>query len=225
MTDPLGQSQVIPYLTGLSAKGFKIDLISFEKKKPFASGETGVREIFKKNNIQWHPVTYTKSPPVFSTVWDIFRMKSKARALHKKNNFKIVHCRSYIPAFAGLLLKKKYGVKFIFDIRGFWIEERIDGKLWNLSNPFYKQVYNYFKKKEKEFFSMADYIVSLTHKAKEEILSWKNLNRETLNIEVIPTCADMKLFSEAAVDTKLRSDFKQNLEFQKVILFYPILAQ
>src|SRR5690349_5366830 len=109
MTDPLGQSQVIPYLTGLSEKGYKISLLSFEKKKRFTKGEASIKEILKGNNIEWHPFTYTKSPPVISTIWDIRRMISKAHALHKKSNFQIVHCRSYIPAFAGLALKKKYG--------------------------------------------------------------------------------------------------------------------
>ena len=32
MTDPLGQSQVLPYLAGLSKKGFRFHLISFENK-------------------------------------------------------------------------------------------------------------------------------------------------------------------------------------------------
>jgi glycosyltransferase involved in cell wall biosynthesis len=210
MTDPLGQSQVIPYLIGLSGKGNKIDLISFEKKKQFAKNEAAVRNELKKNGIQWHPLSYTKWPPIISTVWDIGRMVSKAQQLHKKNNFKIVHCRSYIPAFAGLSLRKKYGVKFIFDIRGFWIEERIDGKIWNLANPFYKQAYRYFKKKEKEFFGIADYIISLTYKAKEEILSWKNLGHNP-KIEVIPTCADMKLFSDNQINHDLKQNFKQKL--------------
>jgi len=31
MTDSLGKSQVLPYLVGLSTKGFRITLISFEK--------------------------------------------------------------------------------------------------------------------------------------------------------------------------------------------------
>ncbi len=35
MTDPLGQSQVLPYLIGLSEQGYAFDLISFEKKERF----------------------------------------------------------------------------------------------------------------------------------------------------------------------------------------------
>jgi len=35
MTDPLGQSQVIPYLIGLSQKGYVITIISCEKEDKF----------------------------------------------------------------------------------------------------------------------------------------------------------------------------------------------
>ena len=35
MTDPLGQSQVIPYLQGLSKHGYEIFLLSCEKKQAF----------------------------------------------------------------------------------------------------------------------------------------------------------------------------------------------
>ena len=44
MTDPLGQSQVLPYLTGLSKKGFNIILISFEKQERF----TGTKPLIEK---------------------------------------------------------------------------------------------------------------------------------------------------------------------------------
>ena len=35
MTDSLGQSQVIPYLKGLSKKGYQFTIISCEKKENF----------------------------------------------------------------------------------------------------------------------------------------------------------------------------------------------
>ena len=36
-------------------------------------------------------------------------------------------------------------------MRGFWPDERVEGGLWNLQNPLYKLVYNYFKKKKETF--------------------------------------------------------------------------
>src|SRR5262249_17341173 len=54
-------------------------------------------------------------------------------------------------------------------------------------------------------------IVSLTQKSKDEILSWKNVHLTTQNIEVIPTCADMKLFSRNHISDSQRLGFKEKL--------------
>ena len=145
MTDPLGQSQVLPYIIGLSKNGYSFHLISFEKPDRFKAHKDKIDSICKKNGISWHPLFYTKRPPLFSTMWDVNRMKRKAFKLHKEHEFIIVHCRSYLSALVGLSLKKRYKVRFLFDMRGFWADERVDGALWNLKNPLYKWVYNYFK--------------------------------------------------------------------------------
>ncbi|MFY8184945.1 MAG: glycosyltransferase, partial [Bacteroidia bacterium] len=95
----------------------------------------------------------------------------------------------------GLDFKKRMGIPFIFDMRGFWADERTEGNIWKLSNPIHKRLYSFFKKKEKELFLQADQIVSLTHKAKEIILSWKlRINQD--KIHVIPCCADLQFFSK-----------------------------
>ena len=135
MTDPLGQSQVIPYLEGLAREGFVITLLSFEKKSPFQKHHVEIAEQLENAGIRWEVIKYSKKPPVFSTVFDLLRMKRKAYTLHKKENFRIIHCRSYISAFVGLWMKRKFGTRFIFDMRGFWSDERVEGGIWNLRNP------------------------------------------------------------------------------------------
>ena len=54
-------------------------------------------------------------------------------------------------------------------MRGFYADERVDGGLWDLRNPVYRLVYNFFKQKEKQFLSNADYTISLTEAGKKEI--------------------------------------------------------
>ncbi|MBK6836646.1 MAG: glycosyltransferase [Bacteroidetes bacterium] len=71
----------------------------------------------------------------------------------------------------------------------------MEGNIWKLSNPIHKRLYHFFKKKEKELFQQADQIVSLTHKAKEIILSW-NLGIKEDKINVIPCCADLDFFQK-----------------------------
>jgi len=83
-------------------------------------------------------------------------------------------------------------------MRGFYADERIDGGLWNIKNPIYNWIYQYFKKKEKQFLLNADYIISLTENAKNEILSWQ-LAVNSILIKVIPCCADLDLFDKKNV--------------------------
>jgi hypothetical protein len=106
MTDPLGQSQVLPYLIGLGKKGYRFTLISFEKPGRYETAKDVIATLCTSNGIEWHPLIYTKSPPIFSTIKDIESLKSKIRSLHKVNRFDIVHCRSYITAITGLWMKK-----------------------------------------------------------------------------------------------------------------------
>lgn len=204
MTDPLGQSQVLPYLLELSKLGHQITLLSTEKDANFALRQATIHELlaehkaaFPEAAIDWQYIRYTKKPPVLSTIKDVRSLRKKAWQLHQQKQFDIVHCRSYISALVGLGMKQKFGTRFIFDMRGFWADERVDGGLWNLKNPLFRQVYNYFKKKEKQFLAEADYTISLTENAKREIQGWTGF-RNT-KIEVIPCCVDTDLFDYNAL--------------------------
>jgi glycosyltransferase involved in cell wall biosynthesis len=212
MTDPLGQSQVLPYLVGLTKKGCQFHLISFEKHERFEKFESTIRQICSDTGIEWHPLSYTKKPPLLSTIYDVQRMKKMAHALHKKHQFDIIHCRSYISALVGMGMKKRYNTKFLFDMRGFWADERVEGGIWNLSNPLFKVVYTYFKAKEKRYFTESDAIVSLTHKGKEVIVN--EFGIEAKKINVIPCCADLNLFEQGSINeddlSVLRGQLKLN---------------
>jgi glycosyltransferase involved in cell wall biosynthesis len=211
MTDPLGQSQVLPYLVGLTKKGFRFHLISFEKIERFAKFKNEIQAICDEHDIIWHPLSYTKKPPLLSTLWDVRRMQKLAFRLHSQANFKLVHCRSYLSALVGQKMQRKFGVKFLFDMRGFWADERIDGNIWSLRNPIFKTVFNYFKRKEKQFFLQSDYIISLTYNGRDEIISWKGFGHLINRIEVIPCCADLNKFNPENVDLDKAKAFKTEL--------------
>lgn len=210
LTDPLGQSQILPYLIGLSKEGYSFHIISFEKPERFQQHKNFIQEICDINNIVWHPLTYTKRPPLLSTMWDVNRMKKKALSLHKEHSFIISHCRSYLSAIVGLRLQRK-GVKFVFDMRGFWADERIEGGIWNKNNPVFRAVYNYFKRKERLFLQKADKVISLTQTGKDEILSWKKLTITADKITVIPCCVDTELFRPDTINPHQKRELKKSL--------------
>jgi glycosyltransferase involved in cell wall biosynthesis len=199
MTDPLGQSQVLPYLVGLAKKGCTIHLISFEKNEKFLSNKNTIQQICADNQIIWHPLSYTKKPPIISTLYDIWRLKNLAKKITLTESIQIVHCRSYITSLVGLYLKKHFNLKFIFDMRGLWADERVDAGLWNLKNPIYKFIYKFFKKKEIDFLQKSNHIISLTNSGKKELLNWEIKGIQDSKITVIPCCTDENIFNKESV--------------------------
>lgn len=215
MTDPLGQSQVLPYLKELVKKGHTIHLVSFEKKEIFEKNKSSIAVYCENHGITWHPQNYTKKPPLLSTAKDVRQMRRIALTLHAEHQFQIVHCRSYMSAMVGLYLKRKKGVSFLFDMRGFWADERIEGGIWKLSNPVFKIAYRYFKRKELAFFKEADHIVSLTERGKDEFINWPALKNNSLSVTVIPCCVDLSLFNPDKINPHQLRNLKEALGIKK----------
>ena len=197
LTDPLGQSQVLPYVEGISRAGHRVVILSIDKPARLKALRHVIDARSKASGIDWYPLSYTNKPPVLATIWDMSKMVRKTEQLHKQYKFDMVHSRCYLPSIAAMRLKQRYGLKYLFDMRGLWADERVDGGLWNLTNPLYRTIYNYFKRREKEFMNEADGIVSLTHNAARYL---QEKFHQAVPIDVIPCCADMDLFSRDAVD-------------------------
>jgi glycosyltransferase involved in cell wall biosynthesis len=209
MTDPLGESQVLAYLTGIAAAGYAISLFSFEKD--LKSRHIGrIRIITDQAGIAWYPLSYTKKPPIFSTLYDLLRLGRALKQLHKIKPIHLVHCRSYITAMVGEHMKRRYGIRFLFDMRGFFPDERVDGGIWNLNSPLYKKIYQFFKKKEQDFFQLADHSICLTHEGKRIIQSW-DLPGQPLPITVIPCCADLNLFNPQQFSPEKTAQYRTTL--------------
>ncbi len=191
LTDPLGQAQILPYLLGLEQKGMGFVIISFEKKEAFLAYEQHVFKQLEGRDIQWIPLSYTKKPAVFSTLYDLWRMKRAAKK-SLSSAHTIIHCRSYLPMLVAMSINQ--GRKVIFDMRGLWADERVDGNLWPQHKPLYRWIYRYFLRKEKEFIQQSDALVSLTHdgiKALSERYDSRILENKST---VIPCCVDSELF-------------------------------
>ncbi len=195
MTDALGQSQVLPYVFGLSNHGYELTIISFEKRKNFTRLREHIQSLCNQNNVKWIPLKYTKTPPVVSTLFDLYKLNRKVKNIILNERVKLIHCRSYLPVMIALGIKKKFSIPYIFDMRGYWADERVEGNIWNLKNPIFKFIYEYFKKKEKQFLIKADHIISLTQKSKLELLKRQELGLADNRISVIPCTSDFDHFT------------------------------
>lgn len=211
MTEPLGRSQVLEYLIDLSKEN-NIQLISFERKNDLENIDQ-IKLLVDKHHIKWTYLLYSNKYGVFSSVWQILQAIRLGSKIIKTHSIDIVHARSMIPATMGLVLKKVYGVKLLFDIRGFAIDEKVDsGRL-----PAGSLLYKVLKKLDKLLYLQADHIVTLTQTAKDILHNKFLIPAE--KITVIPTCASKDIFY--AISNAEKQAFKNSLGYQtqdKVIL-------
>jgi len=205
MTEPLGRSQVLEYLIELSKKN-SICLISFEREDDLGSIDE-IETFLRGYDIEWHYRVYSNKYGIVSTVWQIMEAVSLGSKLIKKRSIDIVHARSMIPATMGLLLKKMHGVKLLFDIRGFAVDEKVDSGRLKKNALLYKVL----KKLDNYLYKTSDHIVTLTHAAKE--ILGDDLNIPEKKITVIPTCANREVFSVMNQDE--RDAFKNALGYAK----------
>ena len=189
--EPLGQSQVLAYLKHLS-KNSRIHLISFEKEENWSKLEerSHVMKVISETTISWHPLRYHKKPTAIATSWDIACGILLGFWLVVRYKLDILHARSYVSALMALVIKKLTRAKFLFDMRGFWADERVDGGLW----PKQGHMYRVTKWFERYFFLEADHVVSLTKTAVLQIERFDYLNGKIPPITIIPTCADLAIF-------------------------------
>jgi glycosyltransferase involved in cell wall biosynthesis len=189
MGEPLGRSQVLAYLFRLAAE-HEITLFSFEK--PDADVQALANEL-RERGIEWRPLSYHKRPPVLSTLLDVLAGCRAVRAAASRQRPDIVHVRSYVPALIALWARPKTKAKLLFDIRGFWADERVEGDIWPQRHWLYRGLYWIAKRCERRFFAEADAVVTLTEASVPVIRSWAK--RSDLDVTVIPTCVDLTRFS------------------------------
>jgi glycosyltransferase involved in cell wall biosynthesis len=188
-TEALGRSQVVPYLIRL-ARTYDITLVSFEKSR---KGIDPLRTELAQHGITWRPLRYHRRPPVLSTWLDVRRGRAALTRAAADGAPAIVHVRSYVPALMALQARRRIGGRMVFDIRGFWADERVEGGLWRSGGLLHRLAKRY----EKRFFSQADAIVTLTRASVPQIRRWSK-RRPAVAVEVIPTCVDLERFQKRA---------------------------
>ena len=204
MLDPLGQSQVIPYLRELAKRGVRFTLLSFERPKAFTSEGIAhceqLRQKLESDGIEWHWLPYHQRPSVPATIYDVLAGLRKASKLVKRNGIEMVHARGHIPATIALGLKKLFGTKMIFDVRGLMAEEYVDAEHWREGGIPYRIT----KATERRILASTDAIVTLTERIWPIIREWEGLRGRAVHHQVIPCCVDLSLFKFSEADRARR---------------------
>lgn len=211
--EPIGNSQILSYLKGLSGEGIKFYLISFEKTKYLNDKiqKNVFRTELKKYNIEWYMLRYHKRFRTLATIFDITIGVFKAMSIARKRKLDIVHARSYIAGLMAWTVSLSTNIKFVFDMRGFWADERVDAGLLKKHSILYKVIKSF----EKLFIRKAEKVIVLTNKAKE-VLVWRFPDIKESKISIIPCCANAALFK---FDKKARNLIRSKYNIENRLVF------
>lgn len=191
LLDPLGQSQVLPYLYGLAdALGVEFHIISFEKKER-RQGEAALRGELIQRRMHWYPLSFTRKPPILAKAYDSWRFAYAARGIVRRQRPNLLHARSYVAGWVAHQLSRRYRIPWIFDMRGFWADERRETHAWREGHPFYDWLYATWKRRERLMLDSAAHVIVLTEAARTVLMEWGIAPEK---ITVIPCVADYEHF-------------------------------
>jgi glycosyltransferase involved in cell wall biosynthesis len=191
MTEPLGRSQVIPYLKGLARAGWHIDLVASE---PAAASDDAIAAVTAElgdARIGYRSTRRSPSHALAVKVAESARafLRLVARALATQP--RIVHARSYVPgAVAHLVTTVTPRSRFLFDCRGLLGDEYVDFGHWRRDSFNYRLL----KRVERRLFAKADGVVVLTDRLRRWLVDEARFVPPSHPVEVIPCCVDLEQF-------------------------------
>jgi glycosyltransferase involved in cell wall biosynthesis len=209
LLEPLGRSQVLGYLKGVAASGLSVGILSFEKPGDLRKGaerEALEREL-RSRGILWKPLRYDRHPRAAAKAWDIVKGTATALGLSRRHEPAVVHARSYVAGLIAMAVREMSGARLLFDMRGFWPEERVELGLFTRNGSLYRAA----KLLERHLLRTADHVVVLTESAKAllkdreartRLASGPGWVRET-PVTVVPCCVDLDRYRPMPRDTEL----------------------
>lgn len=176
-------------------------VLSFEKPQDLYQRDKIIEldRTLRTVRIRWIWRRYHKWPPVLSTFCDTLVGILAGLSVCLTQRIHIIHARGYVTSLIALVLKRVSGAKFLFDMRGFWADEKVDGGHWSRDS----WIYGVTKRCERSFYEIADAIVSLTQEGAKAIPALGYRIPAGTPIRVIPTCADLEKFMPGPKDQML----------------------
>lgn len=219
MLEPLGQSQVIPYLRELSRLGVEFTLLSFERAHAFTAKGTkrtaDLKRELAQHGIDWRWLRYHKSPSIPATAFDVSQGLRAAKTIVRQKRIELVHARSHIPAMIASRLKRRFKVRMVFDLRGLMADEYVDAAHWNQHGLRYRLT----KLMERKIFANADAVVTLTERIWPVIREWEGLRSRNVVHQVVPCCADLSRFTFNAQARRAKRNQLGISDHQNVLVY------
>jgi glycosyltransferase involved in cell wall biosynthesis len=196
LLEPIGHSQIFQYLQ-LLAKDHRIVLITFEKSIDWANvnRREALKAAVRTAGFEWVPLRYHKAPSSLAKIYDISVGLLVGLFLAVTRRVGIIHSRSGGPALAiAWPLKRLLRLRLIFDLRGFWADQRAESGFWRHDSLQFRLA----DRLQARALIDSDCVVSLTHAGVEFAKGLPCLQGLTKYFEVIPTCTNLEEFTPNA---------------------------
>lgn len=194
LLEPLGQSQVMSYLRGLS-RDYRITLITCEKAEDMADSPAmdRARADCKANGIAWNPRRFPQRSGLTAKVWSLLDIGFQCFRVVRLGRAKLLHARSYLPAAVAWCAWRVTAVPFVFDMRALWPEELITAGRLRRGSLTHRALEHL----ERVCLRDAANVVALTEVAVEHLRARYPNELAGKRVAVIPTCADLDRFRPA----------------------------
>ena len=191
MLQPLGFSQVVRPVLGLAARGWRYELVTLEREVDLADTARveALRRRLADAGVAWTALPYRIGRQPISAALNIAH--PAAVVARRSRGKALVHARSYLGALIARAAKRISGVPYLFDTRGFWIDERREQGRWFAHDRIYRSA----KAIEQSLYADAAGAVSLTQLGADDIASGAFGDWSGKPVVAIPTCVDQEEFT------------------------------
>lgn len=160
LLEPLMHSQVVRVVERLATMGWRYRIVSLEKERDLAD-ERSVRNLrarFARAGVHWEFAPFDWSQSSRAAANNLGFLTRRAVELARAGRLRGIHARAYVPAVAALAAWNATRLPWVFDARGYWIDERLEEGRW-FTTPFRLGV---ARGLEHQLFTTASGVVTLT---------------------------------------------------------------
>jgi glycosyltransferase involved in cell wall biosynthesis len=204
---PLGASQIEPCVSRLGEAGVRLAVVSFEEASDLADStrRLAIASRLEARGLLWTPLPRHERPRLLARMVDAVRGTFAVLGLARQNRAAVVHARCFVAGLMALPAKIVFGARLVFDMQGFWPEERVELGILRPRSLLYRAV----KRAEGLLLERSDEVIVRTesakallreHEAQERLRSRRVLEKR---ISVVPCCADTEAFRPRPPDREL----------------------
>ncbi|MGH9761295.1 MAG: glycosyltransferase, partial [Blastocatellia bacterium] len=192
LTEPLGQSLILPAIKRLAQLGVDLTLVTFEKPRDVARVNEirSLQDSLQELGVRWTPLKYHKQPRVPATVFDIAHGCARAILGGLRVRPDVIHARTFVGGLIGLSIAPILRARLVYHNEGFYPDEQVDGGFWAAGSFQHRLA----KRLENRMYARSDGIIALSHRAKREIDQMSEVQRKQTPVIVVPSCVDLDRF-------------------------------